>query len=214
MRYAIDHKALVDTCWAGHGKLIGSMVPPTDPWYEDLTGMYPHDVAKAKALLRVPARPADTLGCDSTLPYATSCGQVVKSQLEQAGFKVTLDQLEFPAAWLTTVFKNADYDMSMVARTSNPVTWERCSTRVLHPLQRDPTFAKDIAAADQGSEQEQVAGHEEGGTTAVGQRRRRLAVPAAQPVVGGEGHHRPADQRHLRVVRPVEPGPVLSALPR
>ena len=43
------------------------------------------------------------------------CGQVVKSQLEQAGFKVTLDQLEFPAAWLTTVFKNADYDMSIIA---------------------------------------------------------------------------------------------------
>ena len=53
VRYAIDHKALLDTCWAGRGKLIGSMVPPTDPWYEDLTGMYPHDVAKAKALLAV-----------------------------------------------------------------------------------------------------------------------------------------------------------------
>ena len=45
VRFAIDHKALVDTCWAGRGKLIGSMVPPTDPWYEDLTGMYPQDVA-------------------------------------------------------------------------------------------------------------------------------------------------------------------------
>ena len=51
VRYAIDHKALLDTCWAGRGTLIGSMVPPTDPWYEDLTGMYPYDVAKAKALL-------------------------------------------------------------------------------------------------------------------------------------------------------------------
>ncbi len=29
-RYAIDHKALLDTCWAGHGSLVGSMVPPTD----------------------------------------------------------------------------------------------------------------------------------------------------------------------------------------
>ena len=51
IRTAIDHKALMDTCWAGRGKLIGSMVPPTDPWYEDLTGDSPYDLAKAKALL-------------------------------------------------------------------------------------------------------------------------------------------------------------------
>ena len=157
VRYAIDHKALVDTCWAGRGKLIGSMVPPTDPWYEDLTSMYPHDVAKAKALLAEAGKTGATLRLRlPTLPYATSCGQVVKSQLEQAGFKVTLDQLEFPAAWLTTVFKNADYDMSIVAHVEprdmgavfNPEYYTRYS---------DPTFAKDIAAADQGTEQEQVA---------------------------------------------------------
>ena len=157
VRFAIDHKALVDTCWAGRGKLIGSMVPPTDPWYEDLTGMYPHDVAKAKALLASAGKTGVNLRLRlPTLPYATSCGQVVKSQLEQAGFKVTLDQLEFPAAWLTTVFKNADYDMSIVAHVEprdmgavfNPEYYTRYS---------DPTFAKDIADADQGTEQEQVA---------------------------------------------------------
>ena len=27
------------------------MVPPTDPWYEDLTGVAPFDLAKSKALL-------------------------------------------------------------------------------------------------------------------------------------------------------------------
>ena len=80
VRFAIDHKALVDTCWAGRGKLIGSMVPPTDPWYEDLTGMYPHDVAKAKALLAAAGKTGVNLRLRlPTLPYATSCGQVVKS---------------------------------------------------------------------------------------------------------------------------------------
>ncbi|NUP80153.1 MAG: ABC transporter substrate-binding protein, partial [Nonomuraea sp.] len=51
VRYAIDHKALLETAWAGRGQLIGSMVPPTDPWYEDRTGDYPYDPAKAKELL-------------------------------------------------------------------------------------------------------------------------------------------------------------------
>ena len=32
IRYGIDHKALMDTCWAGKGTLVGSFVPPTDPW--------------------------------------------------------------------------------------------------------------------------------------------------------------------------------------
>jgi peptide/nickel transport system substrate-binding protein len=156
VRYAIDHKALLDTCWAGRGKLIGSMVPPTDPWYEDLTGLYPYDVAKAKSLLADAGKTGVRLRLRlPTLPYATSCGQVVKSQLEQAGFKVDIDQLEFPAAWLTTVFKNADYDMSIVAHVE-PRDMGAVFNPTYYTRYDDPTFAKYLAEADQGSEAEQV----------------------------------------------------------
>jgi peptide/nickel transport system substrate-binding protein len=156
VRYAIDHKALLDTCWAGRGKLIGSMVPPTDPWYEDLTGMYPHDVAKAKSLLQDAGKTGARLRLRlPTLPYATSCGQVVKSQLEQAGFTVDIDQLEFPAAWLTTVFTNADYDMSIVAHVE-PRDMGAVFNPTYYTRYDDPTFAKYLAEADQGSEAEQV----------------------------------------------------------
>lgn len=156
VRYAIDHQALLDTCWAGRGKLIGSMVPPTDPWYEDLTGMYPHDVAKAKALLADAGKTGVRLRLRlPTLPYATSCGQVVKSQLEQAGFRVDIDQLEFPAAWLTTVFKNADYDMSIVAHVE-PRDMGAVFNPTYYTRYDDPTFAKYLAQADQGSEADQV----------------------------------------------------------
>jgi peptide/nickel transport system substrate-binding protein len=157
IRYAIDHKALLDTCWAGRGKLIGSMVPPTDPWYEDLTGMYPHDPAKAKSLLQAAGAEGATLRLRiPTLPYAVSCGTVVKSQLEQVGLKVKLDQLEFPAAWLSTVFTNADYDMSIVAHVEprdigavfgNPKYYIRYDSK---PVQ------EALAKADEGTEQEQV----------------------------------------------------------
>ncbi|HET7396923.1 MAG TPA: ABC transporter substrate-binding protein [Intrasporangium sp.] len=157
IRYGIDHKALLDTCWAGKGTLIGSMVPPTDPWYEDLTGLYPHDPAKAKQLLQESGTASTPLRLRiPTLPYAVSCGQVVKSQLEQVGFKVTLDQLEFPAAWLTTVFKNADYDLSIVAHVEprdlgavfgNPKYYTRYDNAQLQA---------DLAAADAGTPEEQV----------------------------------------------------------
>ena len=89
--------------------------PPTDPWYEDLTGVAPYDVAKAKSLLEQAKTPNPAIRLRiPTAPYATSCGQGVKSQLEEAGFTVAMDQMDFPS-WLTTVLKNSDYDASIVA---------------------------------------------------------------------------------------------------
>jgi peptide/nickel transport system substrate-binding protein len=157
IRQAIDHKALLDTCFAGRGKLIGSMVPPTDPWYEDLTGIDPYDPAKAKSLLQASGAAGKTLRLRlPTLPYATSCGQVVKSQLEQVGLKVQIDQLEFPAAWLTTVFKNADYDMSIIAHVE-PRDLGAVFKPTYYTRYDDPTLQEDLAAADAGDEATQIA---------------------------------------------------------
>jgi peptide/nickel transport system substrate-binding protein len=115
-RHAIDHQKLVDTCWAGRGELIGSMVPPTDPWYEDRTGDYEFDVDKAASLLEEAGATGVKVRLRiPTLPYAVACGTVVESMLEDAGFDVTIDELEFPSAWLEEVFTAHDYDMSIVA---------------------------------------------------------------------------------------------------
>ena len=99
----------------GYGTQIGSMVPPTDPWYEDLTGLYPYDPEKAKSLLREAGKEKLTLRL--RLPsqaYAVSAGQVVKSQLAQVGITADIDVLEFPARWLEEVLTNHDYDMSII----------------------------------------------------------------------------------------------------
>ena len=48
--YAIDRKAIIDGAQNGYGAPIGSHLTPNDPGYVDLTGEYPHDPAKAKAL--------------------------------------------------------------------------------------------------------------------------------------------------------------------
>ncbi|TCN28796.1 peptide/nickel transport system substrate-binding protein [Kribbella orskensis] len=157
IRQAIDHKALLDTCFAGRGKLVGSMVPPTDPWYEDLTSVAPYDLAKAKSFLQAAGATGASLRLRlPTLPYATSCGQVVKSQLEQAGLKVTIDQLEFPAAWLTTVFKNADYDMSIIAHVE-PRDLGAVFNAKYYTRYDDPTLQALLASADAGDEATQVA---------------------------------------------------------
>lgn len=157
IRTAIDHKALLDTCWAGKGTLIGSMVPPTDPWYEDRTGDYPYDPAKAKKLLAESGTATPTLRLRvPTLPYAVACGQVVKSQLEQVGITVKLDQLEFPAAWLQTVFTDADYDMSIVAHVEPRDMGAVFGNPKYYTRYNNPTLQADLAAADDGTPQEQV----------------------------------------------------------
>lgn len=157
VRYAIDHRGLVDTCWAGRGTLIGSMVPPTDPWFEDLTGLYPHDVDKARSLLAGAGKTGVTVRLRvPTLPYASSCGQVVKSQLEQAGFTVHLDELEFPAAWLTTVFTNADYDLSIVAHVEPRDMGAVFGNPDYYTRYDNPAFRRALAAADLGTPVQQA----------------------------------------------------------
>jgi len=158
VRHAIDHKALLDTCWAGRGKPIGSMVPPTDPWYQDLTDLYPYDRDKAEKLLKESGQAGRTLRLRiPTLPYATACGTVVKSQLEQAGFKVKLDQLEFPAAWLTTVFKNADYDMSIISHAEPRDMQAVFGSKTYYTRYNSPEFRALLKKADEGTQEQQIA---------------------------------------------------------
>ncbi len=157
-RHAIDHQSLVDTCWAGRGELIGSMVPPTDPWFEDRTGDYPYDVEGARALLaEAGAEGAQVRLRLPTLPYAVACGTVVESMLEEAGFEVTVDQLEFPAAWLEDVFTAGDYEMSIIAHVEprdmravfgNPDYYTKYGTQEIQTL---------FAEADAGTAEEQTA---------------------------------------------------------
>lgn len=156
IRTAIDHKALMETCWAGKGTLIGSMVPPTDPWYEDRTGDFPYDQAKAKALLAESGNATPTLRLRvPNVPYATACGQVVQSQLQQVGITVNLETIEFPV-WLQTVFTNHDYDMSIVAHVEPRDLPGVFGNPKYYPQYNNAEVQADIAAADAGTTDEQV----------------------------------------------------------
>jgi peptide/nickel transport system substrate-binding protein len=117
VRYGIDHKALMDTCWAGKGTLIGSFVPPTDPWYEDLTGVTALRQGQGDRAARrggQDGHDAATAGPDParTLP---SCGQVVKAQLGGGRLqgRTRLSWSSRPRG-SPTVFKGGDFDMSIV----------------------------------------------------------------------------------------------------
>lgn len=157
VNYAIDRKALVDTTVAGYGTLIGSMVPPSDPWYEDLSKAYPYDPAKAKQLLadagqtnltvrfRIPSTPASMV----------SAAQVVKSDLAKVGINAKIDVLDFPAQWLEKVFTGHDFDMSIVNHLE-PRDIATYGDKNYYWGLDDPEVQRLLAEADAGTVEEQT----------------------------------------------------------
>ncbi|MCX5460330.1 ABC transporter substrate-binding protein [Streptomyces albidoflavus] len=111
---AIDDEKLLESVWGGYGKPIGSMVPPTDPWYEDLTGVDAHDTAKAKKLL---AEAGYEKGFSFTLdtpnydPHPTAA-TFIKSELAKVGITVKINTIT-PDEWYTKVYKNHDFEATL-----------------------------------------------------------------------------------------------------
>ena len=116
--YALDEQAILDTAWAGYGELIGAFVPPTEPFYEDLTDEYPHDPERARQLLAEAGVENLTIDFDvPTRPYANAVAEVVISQLADVGITANIVSDEFPAVWLDKVFTRGDYQMSVILAT-------------------------------------------------------------------------------------------------
>ncbi|RJK96558.1 ABC transporter substrate-binding protein [Vallicoccus soli] len=171
VRHAIDHQALLDTAWAGRGELIGSMVPPTDPWYEDLTGVAPYDPDRARQLLQEAGAQDVSLRMRiANLPYAVASAQVVQSQLADVGITAEIEPLEFPARWLEDVFTNADYDLSIVAHVE-PRDISAFGNPDYYFRYDDPQVQDLLAQADRGTPEEQV--------TDLQQAARRISEQAA-----------------------------------
>ena len=114
--HAIDRKEIIDGAMFGAGTPIGSHFAPHNPDYLDLTGTYPLDRAKSKALL-AEAGYGGGLALSLKLPptgYARDGGQIVAQQLNKAGFKITIENVEWPV-WLKQVDKQKTYDLSSVS---------------------------------------------------------------------------------------------------
>lgn len=155
--YAIDRKALLASVWNGKGTLIGSMVPPTDPWYEDLAGAYPYDPAKAKELLKEAGYENGlTLRLRlPTLAYATGAGRFVQSQLAAVGITVVIDELEFPARWIDVAMRQSDYDLTIVAHVE-PRDMVNFADPSYYWHYDSEKFRGLMAAADAGTPQEYI----------------------------------------------------------
>ena len=116
--HAIDRQELLDGIYSSYGTPIGSHMAPHNPAYIDLTGTYPYDLDKAKALL-TEAGYASGLTLTAKLPpvaYARRGGEILAAQLAKIGITVELVPIEW-AQWLDEVFKNTNYQLTIVSHT-------------------------------------------------------------------------------------------------
>ncbi len=118
LSHAVNRQDVIDGSLFGYGLPIGSHFPPWDPAYEDLTGLYPYDPDRARTLLAEAGYP-DGFQLRLKLPppsYARRAGEIVAAQLADVGIRVRVENLEW-AQWLDQVFKNRNYDLTIVAHT-------------------------------------------------------------------------------------------------
>lgn len=115
VRQAIDKQALVKAAWGGYGTLIGSFVPPTDPWFEDLTGVAPYDPSAAReALVKAGVASGTEITIDvPPINYATNSSEFIAAALNRVGFSVSIKPVTWEE-WLDRVFTRAEYDLTIV----------------------------------------------------------------------------------------------------
>ena len=117
VNYAIDRQAIIDGAMFGNGTPIGSHFAPHHPAYVDLTGAYPYNPEKAKALLKQAG--VEKLKVTLKLPppsYARRGGEIIAAQLAEVGIDAEIIPVEW-AQWLKQVFKATDYDLTIVSHT-------------------------------------------------------------------------------------------------
>jgi peptide/nickel transport system substrate-binding protein len=113
---AIDRKAVIQGAMSGFGTPIGSHMDPTNPYFVDLSGLYPYNPEKARQLLTEAGYPKGfeaVLKLPEPYVYARRSGEVIADQLSKVGIKLTLEVIQM-GQWVDRVFKNADYDLTVM----------------------------------------------------------------------------------------------------
>ncbi|HRW31040.1 MAG TPA: ABC transporter substrate-binding protein, partial [Emcibacteraceae bacterium] len=95
---------------------IGTHFAPSHPDYVDLTGLYPFDLGKARALMK-DAGYANGFEATLKLPpptYARRTGELIAVELGRIGIKLKIENMEW-AQWIDQVLRNRNFDLTVVS---------------------------------------------------------------------------------------------------
>ena len=116
LTHAIDKKEVLKGAMFGMGRILGSNVDPLNPYYVDVSGLVPHDPAKAKTLLAEAGYPNGFEAVLKVAPqyyYTVRTGEIIVSQLQKVGVRVKIEQIEW-GQWIARVYRQADYDLTII----------------------------------------------------------------------------------------------------
>lgn len=122
---AVDRDKLLNAVWGDYGTVIGSMVPPSDPWFEDLVDLNPYDPERSEKLL-AEAGLADgfefTLDTPNYDPHPV-VAEFLQSELAQVGITVKINTITSDE-WYTKVFKEKDFQATLQEHVNDrDVVW-------------------------------------------------------------------------------------------
>ncbi|MGD9739678.1 MAG: ABC transporter substrate-binding protein [Bauldia sp.] len=111
---AIDNAALLRAVWGDYGTLIGSFVPPTDPWYVDLTDVNAYDPASARELLAAAGYPDGftfTLDTPNYDPHPLAA-QFIQAALAEIGVTAEINIIT-ANEWYTRIYQQQDFEATL-----------------------------------------------------------------------------------------------------
>lgn len=111
---AVDDAKLLKAVWGDYGTQIGSMVPPTDPWYIDLTKTDAYDPESAKALLAEAGYPngfSFTIDTPNYDPHPIAA-QFLQTELAKVGVTVNINVIT-ANEWYSKIYKAHDFQATL-----------------------------------------------------------------------------------------------------
>jgi peptide/nickel transport system substrate-binding protein len=113
IQYGINRQALIDTVWPEAAVSSGGELSPSDPYYVDLTSLYPRDVERAKALL---GDAGYVQGLDTTLTvplddeYLRIADELVR-QLAEFGVRAEIVAVDW-TVFMNQVYFGRDFELT------------------------------------------------------------------------------------------------------
>jgi peptide/nickel transport system substrate-binding protein len=111
---ATDKARLLNSIWGDYGTLIGSFVPPTDPWYVDLTDVDAYDLDSARELLAEAGYPDGfefTLDTPDYDPHPI-VAQFLQSEYAQIGVTVNINIIT-ANEWYTKIYQEQNFEATL-----------------------------------------------------------------------------------------------------
>ncbi|MDV7103633.1 ABC transporter substrate-binding protein [Vibrio sp. TH_r3] len=160
---ATDRQAIIDATSEGLGKPLGSHYSPSDAGYQDLTNVYSYDPVKAKQLLSEAGYPngfSFTMKVP-TRPYTERAAEIMQAYFSMVGVTMNIESSEFPAKWVQDVFKDTNYDMTIIGH-AEPLDIGIYARNPYYFNYSNPDFDKVMAdIANSTTEEDRIAGYQQ-----------------------------------------------------